>query len=385
MFPSLLGQVSKALCSSRWIRRKSWPRPKSRGRLLRIVDLFCGCGGLSLGTFEAARLYGRRPQIALAVDLDDTALAVYRANFGVGTDVARSADVAELFAGRPGAALTGRERRLRQSVGRVHVLVAGPPCQGHSDLNNSSRRQDPRNSLYLRVVRAAKVLRPDTVVIENVPAVVHDKGRVVSRARNELVALGYHVADRVVAATKLGLAQTRKRHILVATRKIGFDFRFLDHQKAGPAALRDYIRDLDGLNGSKIPLFDEASRMNPVNARRARFLYRKGKYNLPNRLRPPCHRDVQHSYVSMYGRLRWDRPAQTITSGFGCMGQGRFLHPRRCRTLTPHEAARLQGFPDFFDFGSVKARTALQTTIGNAVPPKLAAVFIDRLLRLRIL
>ena len=73
----------------------------------------------------------------------------------------------------------------------------------------------------------------------------------------------------------------------------------------------------------------------------------------------------------MYGRLRWGRPAQTLTTGFGSMGQGRYVHPSRRRTLTPHEAARIQTFPDgIFDFGGAR-RTALARMIGNAVPPLL--------------
>jgi DNA (cytosine-5)-methyltransferase 1 len=73
----------------------------------------------------------------------------------------------------------------------------------------------------------------------------------------------------------------------------------------------------------------------------------------------------------MYGRLLWDEPAQTITTGFGSMGQGRFVHPGRPRTLTPHEAARLQTFPDFFTFRKARTRHALARMIGNAVPPLL--------------
>jgi DNA (cytosine-5)-methyltransferase 1 len=77
----------------------------------------------------------------------------------------------------------------------------------------------------------------------------------------------------------------------------------------------------------------------------------------------------------MYGRLWWDEPAQTITTGFSSMGQGRYVHPRRKRTLTPREAARLQFFPDFFDFAVVPERSAWHHMIGNAVPPKLTIEF----------
>lgn len=321
-----------------------------------------------------------RCEIALALDIDDAALGVYRANFRVESTVARNVDVGKLFAGRLGAPLTRREQRLRTTTGRVDLVVAGPPCQGHSDLNNNSRRCDPRNSLYLRVVRAAKVLRPKAVIVENVPAVIHDKGRVVSRASNGLRALGYHVCSQLVAAERIGLAQTRRRHILIGVRDASLDLSFLKRlEKLKQKTVRDYIGDLVALNGTRMPLFDYASAMSMKNQTRAKYLFKHRRYDLPNWRRPKCHHD-DHSYVSMYGRLRWNRPAQTITSGFGSMGQGRFLHPARVRTLTPHEAARLQGFPDFFSFSTITARTSLHTIIGNAVPPRLAAIFVDQLI-----
>ena len=101
------------------------------------------------------------------------------------------------------------------------------------------------------------------------------------------------------------------------------------------------------------------------------YLFDKRLYDLPNSRRPDCHRDGDHSYVSMYGRLHWHKPAQTITTGFGSMGQGRYVHPARRRTITPHEAARLQTFPDWFDFGDQTSPTELAKMIGNAVPPLL--------------
>jgi len=110
-----------------------------------------------------------------------------------------------------------------------------------------------------------------------------------------------------------------------------------------------------------------------------RWLLDNNAFDLPNRLRPPCHQG-DHSYVSMYGRLKWDEPAQTITSGYGSLGQGRFMHPTLPRTLTPHEAARLQGFPDYFTFGSALTRTEAAVIIGNAVPPALASIVVSRLI-----
>lgn len=369
------------ICDEAWVKRKSWPRIPRGAKPLRVVDLFSGCGGLSLGAAEACRINGLKMKVVLALDLHADALAVYRKNFGVGDDVAQLDDIQELFQAKLEARLSIKEHLLRSKCKRVDLLIAGPPCQGHSDLNNSSRRDDPRNSLYFRVVRAAKVLRPAAVVIENVPTVIHDKHKVVEKATKGLESLGYEVSSSLLRGVSIGLAQRRKRHVLVAVKKGQFDFSpITDIPSKAKTTVRDYIGDLVGLNGSRIPIYDFASAMSPLNERRARFLYKNGKYDLPDRLRPKCHRDFSHSYVSVYGRLRWNKPAQTITTGFGSMGQGRYLHPSKQRTITPHEAARLQGFPDYFDFAPAKRRGSMQLVIGNAVPPKFAAVIVDRLI-----
>jgi DNA (cytosine-5)-methyltransferase 1 len=126
-------------------------------------------------------------------------------------------------------------------------------------------------------------------------------------------------------------------------------------------------------------MFDTASVASVDNVRRMQWLFNHDELDLPNRLRPPCHRS-KHSYVSMYGRLDWNEPAQTVTTGFGSMGQGRYVHPARQRTITPHEAARLQMLPDFWDFSSAGSRTALARLIGNAVPPPLATVICEEVL-----
>lgn len=132
-------------------------------------------------------------------------------------------------------------------------------------------------------------------------------------------------------------------------------------------------------------MFDSASRPNEVNAGRIAWLFSRGKYDLPNDRRPKCHQSGDHSYRSMYGRLRWDAPAQTVTSGFGSMGQGRYVHPKKRRTLTPHEAARLQCLPDFMAFEGVTRRTALAEMIGNVAPPLLAVALVEALVRQKLL
>lgn len=335
---------------------------------LRIVDLFCGCGGMSLGLKEAARRAQLELDVRLAVDTERHALNVYQANFERAPT--REDDVAALFPGMVGDVLTNAEKKLAADAGPVHILVGGPPCQGHSDLNNHTRRRDPKNALYLRMARATEVLLPSVVVIENVPPVQWDSENVVEATVNALEKLEYSVDTRVLHLVKLGVPQTRKRFILLAAREDLFDpAEVLDTVEEVEFEVRDVRWAIDDLRKVERTLeIDKVSRMSSDNKRRVQHLFKKGRYNLPNEERPPCHRDKEHTYNAVYGRLRWHKPAPTITTGFTSMGQGRYVHPTQQRTLTPHEAARLQTFPDWFQWGDSR-RTDLSTMIGNAVPP----------------
>lgn len=340
---------------------------------LQVVDLFAGCGGLTLGIAQAAAAHGIALDVPLAVDFEDVATEVYRTNFPKAH--VETASVEHFFDGELGSKPTATERDLLDRLPAISALVGGPPCQGHSDLNNHTRRNDPKNSLYARMARAAEILRPSIVMVENVPAVRRDKSDVVGTTRSKLLGLGYQVGERLVRLDRLGVAQRRKRHILLAT------IAPLPHPDEVFSTLEteEHARDLKwaigDLQNVRAVGIDAPARASTTNAHRMQWLLDNDEYDLPNYLRPVCHQG-DHSYTAMYGRLRWDQPAQTITSGFGSLGQGRFMHPALPRTLTPHEAARIQGFPDYFDFTAVRKRAALGTMIGNAVPPQLGfAVF----------
>ena len=375
-------EIKRELCGLDWIQRESWPMPQKYGsESLSVVDLFCGCGGLTLGAWEGARAYQRKLCIRLAVDTSLEALSVYRANFGINRQIARQIDVASLLPGDPGDSPTRSEKVIQNKVGELDLIIAGPPCQGHSDLNNITRRSDPRNRLYLKVVRAVELFQPRVVLIENVPTVIHDKTDVIKESRKFFREFDYNVSAMTVDASKIGLPQRRRRHFLVAVRDGVFDFeKCLSQCVYNQTVLSDYLAGLENEPNTTAGIFYKPTAMTEANRKRVAYLFKNNVYNLPDELRPPCHREKPHSYPSMYGRLRWDEPAPTITSGFGSMGQGRFVHPRCPRMLTPHEAARLQGFPDFFDFSSVKKLTALRKMIGNAVPPRITAVVVESLI-----
>lgn len=346
---------------------------------LHLVDLFCGCGGLTLGIAQAAAAAGVGLDVKLAVDREQVAVDTYRENFPKAA--VETGDLAVLFDGSLGARATQVERATAKKAGDVDILVGGPPCQGHSSLNNWTRGKDPKNLLYLRMVRAAEVLQPKMLVIENVPAVVYDHNKVVRSADIHLRGIGYSVASAVVDLCSLGVAQLRRRHVLVATAE-GFCpaqavlSRVRSPETELDPTLRDAIGDLVQPSG-RTP-FDTAPKPSAENFKRMDHLLTNGLYDLPNHLRPTCHQD-DHSYKSMYGRLSWDKPAQTITSGYGSIGQGRYMHPEMRRALTPHEAARLQGFPDYFRFDGVQLRSDLATLIGNAVPPALSRTLLATL------
>jgi DNA (cytosine-5)-methyltransferase 1 len=295
---------------------------------IEIVDLFCGCGGLTYGAIEGAARAGRVVRPVLTVDNDPSALRVLQATLDLAEGTVSDADLEILALSDTGS--TANAKALFRNISEGGLLLAGPPCQGHSSLNNYTRHDDPRNDLYLAVARAASVIAPRALIVENVRSVARDRRGAMGECAAALGELGYAVIESSVDLHRIGVPQTRNRHVLIATRDERFEWN-LPH--VPDRSLRWAIEDLLPLEGTT-PL-DTPSGVTPENRRRIEWLFANDAHDLPNELRPVCHHG-DHSYRSMYGRLRWDAPAQTVTSGFGSMGQGRYVHPLRPRTLTPH-------------------------------------------------
>ncbi len=393
IFPSLIEDVSElgkeAPPWSKWWRSYlRGARPEFQGHAvgsLSIVDLFCGCGGLTLATQEAARATGLRPAVRLAVDIDKEALAVYARNLR--PERTLHADTGSLVDFHiVGWARDARfayppqllNRALRAARGGVDLVVAGPPCEGHSNLNNRTRRADPRNLLYLDAVATAIAIDATAIVIENVPDILNDRSRVAETAAALLARSGYDTTQGVLAADDLGLPQTRRRFFLVGSRTGVLDLQQVARSVGKePTSVRWAIEDL--VDATEDPVMDSGPVLSEENQLRIDYLFDNDLYDLPDDKRPACHRNG-HTYPSVYGRLRWDSPAGTITTGFLTPGRGRFIHPSRRRPLTPREAARLQGFPDWYEFRAedvaVPKKSALAKWIGDAVPPMLGYVAI---------
>lgn len=359
-----------------WLTTKELPPNHLEARTCRIADLFCGCGGLSLGVAEACRALGMNFEVAFASDFDAAALDVYEKNFR--PILSSSKDISDVVNGALGAAPTAAELQLLGQVGKIDLVIGGPPCQGHSDLNNHTRREDPRNTLILRLVRFVELFSPKAVIIENVQGTAHDKTGSVSMAIAKLKQLGYNVEKGLITASDVGVAQVRRRFFVIASRNHTASFSEMRETHGTPTRPFSWAcGDLVDVNGG---IFDSAAEHSLTNKQRIDYLHDHDLYELPNHQRPDCHRLKAHGYTSVYGRMWWTKPSPTITTGFGSTGQGRFVHPTRRRTITPHEAARLQFFPDFFRFPETGRRN-LQKLIGNAVPPKLGFVVSFDLLR----
>lgn len=361
---------------------------ENEGTEVRVADLFSGCGAMSLGVLEACRAVGRKFVAVGALDINQRVLDVYSRNFGTAAQTAT--DLSTVLSDDLDAEVTEHEAMLAERLGRVDFAVAGPPCQGHSNLNNRTRRDDPKNALYFLVARFAKLFRPRWIVIENVVAVLHDKGDVVHRTQVALEEMGYETADGIVDLWSIGVAQTRRRHIMVGRLRDPDDSgpRILPYMEeliapyaTRPRPVRWAIEDL--LNVPPTSFMDQPRKPDEITQSRIDYLFDHGLYDLPKSHRPPSHKGEHgDSYKAVYGRMRWEDPAPTMTGGFSTMGQGRFVHPKRRRTITAHEAARIQFIPDFFDFSPISdSKGFLSETIGNAVPPKLSYVLALELIR----
>src|ERR1051325_7271815 len=262
---------------------------------VRVVDLYSGCGGLSLGAREACIAFGRNFRSVLAVDKDKDSRNVYTNNFF--PQRFHDDDIWRLLTGEIGERLHSEEKSLAKQIGRIDVLLAGPPCQGHSDLNNYTRRDDKRNHLYERVARFAEVATPSHLIIENVPNVINAKERTLDNTIARLEKLGYKVDTNVVYLAELGVPQRRKRDLLIASsRHMSIGEIVNQYKVSAERTVRWAIADL----ARKAPeeLLNTPSVLHPDNIKRIDYLMKHGKYDLPNRMRPVCHQD-EHSYVSM--------------------------------------------------------------------------------------
>jgi DNA (cytosine-5)-methyltransferase 1 len=321
----------------------------------RAIDLFSGCGGLTLGLKQAGF------QVVCAVELDAAAVNTYKANHK--RVLVKQSDIRRLSA-------TALRRELGLQRGELDLLAGCPPCQGFSVLrtrNGANRNRDTRNALIKDMLRFARVFRPKTVMMENVPKLKEHK--LFAQFCGGLRELGYEVVFEIKDAAQYGVPQRRRRLILLASR--GLDLRFARTARKVPT-VRTAIECLLRPGVGKDPLHNLPQRPRSDKVRRLiRAIPKNGgsRGDLPASRQLECHRR-SNGFSDIYGRMAWDAVAPTITSGCFNPSKGRFLHPEQDRAITMREAALLQGFPRAYSFDLTAGKEAIALMIGNALPPE---------------
>lgn len=332
---------------------------------INAVDLFCGVGGLTYGLEKSGI------NVRLGIDIDAACRHPVLAN--TGAQFLR-ADVATL----PADLITG----AFQGAG-VSLLAGCAPCQPFSTYARSAKKDGTEPSsgdhddgdwrLVAHFGRLVQETKPDLVTMENVPPLMR---QAVFRELLEHLR-GYAVDYRVVECEAIGLPQTRKRLVLVASRLGPISIPDFD---LGRTTVRQAIGHLPKLEAGGADLKDRlhcASRLSAINLERIRASKPGGTWrDWPPNLRAACHERVSGAtYPSVYGRMEWDRPAPTITTQCFGYGNGRFGHPEQDRAISLREAAMLQGFPRNYDFlpdSDGVSFAKLGRLIGNAVPVALS-------------
>jgi DNA (cytosine-5)-methyltransferase 1 len=350
---------------------------------LRLIDLFSGCGGFTLG-FTRLRSPAGEPifEPVWANDFDEDSVASYNANFG---DHCVHGDIVDLLEGDA-------------PLPEAEIVIGGPPGQGYS-LLNKDRKADPRKQLWRPYMDVVEKVGAKVFIMENVSQLLGSAEHDDIKARAE--ELGFEVESVQLLAADYGVPQTRKRAFVIGNRvrnpsecfppprthynpengQISIeDFGRADELKLWntvqdaigdlPPPLGTEIRDEDGpfdLHFSRNPTAKSIRRYIAVQEQGA------NRYDLEERapeITPECWKRKDSGGTDIFGRLWWDRPAFTIRTEFFKPEKGRTLHPDQHRAITHREAARFQSFPDWFEFKGSKRSIARQ--IGNAVPPRLA-------------
>ena len=346
----------------------------------RILDLFCGAGGLSWGLHKNPYF-----RTMVALDFDEKAVATFKKNMpssevlvGDITDAAVKEKVVSL----------AREKH-------VNMIVGGPPCQGYSMKGKKLGLDDPRNFLFREYLDLVEKIQPDVFVIENVKGLLLSvngwfKDEIVKAVKN----LGYAIEFGILNAADFGVPQSRERAIFICSKHGAISLP--KPTTTQYVTVRDAIEDLAYLEsgqgtfeqnyitrpkseyqikmrGESTKLYNhKASNHKQVAIDKLKLIPpEQGKEWLPEELHG------KQKFKTTWGRLKWDAVSPTIDTRFDASSNGTNNHPFLNRAITPREAARIQSFDD--DFVFLGAKVNIRKQIGNAVPPLLAEAIANRI------
>ncbi|VXB63216.1 Cytosine-specific methyltransferase [Enhydrobacter sp. AX1] len=351
---------------------------------MKVIDLFAGVGGLSLGFLQNGF------QVTKAIEFDVQIAQTFKNNHPeveVIVDDIKNIDNSDNF-----------------SVNEVDIIVGGCPCQGFSTAGARIRQgfiDDPRNYLFKHYFNIVKTVKPKIFIMENVKGMmtmqkglIFDEIKNIFSDENLMDGTQYHVYHRILKGTEVGIPQKRERLFIVGIRdsEINFSQTFektIEKIKAKDKHFFDRVTVRDAIGNMPSPTkTGEIANPRPVTAYQKFLATKQGI--LTNHLKTDhspkaiermqkidngqnftaLDEKINSVHSGAYGRLCWEDLAPTITTRFDTPAGGRFIHPDENRTLTPREAARIQSFPDDFVFYGNK--TSICTQIGNAVPPKMS-------------
>ncbi|OOH90339.1 DNA (cytosine-5-)-methyltransferase [Pasteurellaceae bacterium 15-036681] len=330
---------------------------------LTVIDLFCGCGGLSLGFIQAGF------NVVLGIDAWKDAITTFTA-----THKGAKGIVADLFNEK------AKDIADKTGISQVDIIIGGPPCQGFS-IAGKRMIDDERNQLYKSFVEFVNFYQPKAFLMENVPNMMSmGKGAIKEQITQDFESIGYHVSSKILLASDFGVPQNRRRAFFIGFKKeCNFEFPEPTTKKhiTSFEAISD-LPDLSVMDGDIYPLQAESQYQKMMRAN-SKGLYNHqltqhnektietialvpdgGNYkSLPEELRET--RKVNIAWT----RLNSQKPSFTIDTG-----HRHHFHYKFNRVPTVRESARIQSFPDSFIFLGTK--TSQYKQVGNAVPPLLA-------------
>ncbi len=318
----------------------------------KAIDLFSGCGGLTLGLKQAGfRVVG-------AVENDPLAVETYKKNHK--RVLVWDEDIRKISARKVMS-------QLKLKKGRLDLLAGCPPCQGFSTITTLNGRigQEEQNDLVFDFLRFVRVLRPKAVMLENVPKLA--KNRRFRKLRSELKRMGYKLNYDVLNAENYGVPQRRRRLILIAGKGAEIPFGLKAPRKH---TVRQAFAKL-GAHAKKDALHNLPEKRTEKVKKLIRQIPRNGgsRLALGKRRQLGCHKRCD-GFKDVYGRMAWNDVSPTITGGCFNPSKGRFLHPAKNRAITLREAALLQSFPVNYFFSIKRGKCLAAQMIGNALPPE---------------